>query len=178
MRVDWCVLSWFCIIITHSLTHTLGSEDWCNPSHGGVFSDGRPSVHGELPLLRLPRLVPQARRVSPTSLTQDLARVGWGGLAAGKGCVRSRSPQSAPLLPVGPHERPRAPRRFVSRAWVRRAGHPPGRSTSDPKSGRYDARGLPPPLAQPLSFVCVEKSTIPYLVLVIDGSRTALPTRL
>ncbi|EOD17957.1 hypothetical protein EMIHUDRAFT_195949 [Emiliania huxleyi CCMP1516] len=23
------------------------------------------------------------------------------------------------------------------RAWVRRAGHPPGRSTSDPKSGRY-----------------------------------------
>ena len=24
----------------------LGSEDWCNPSHGGVFSDGRPSVHG------------------------------------------------------------------------------------------------------------------------------------
>ena len=24
----------------------LGSEDWCNPVHGGVFSDGRPSVHG------------------------------------------------------------------------------------------------------------------------------------
>ena len=24
----------------------LGSEDWCNPSHGGVFSGGRPSVHG------------------------------------------------------------------------------------------------------------------------------------
>ena len=56
----------------------LGSEEWCNPSHGGVFSDGRPSVHGvacecvththtELPLLRLPRLVPEARRVSPTS---------------------------------------------------------------------------------------------------------------
>ena len=22
----------------------LGSEDWCNPSQGGVFSDGRPSV--------------------------------------------------------------------------------------------------------------------------------------
>ena len=27
----------------------LGSEDWCNPSHGGVFSDGRPSVHGVAP---------------------------------------------------------------------------------------------------------------------------------
>ena len=27
----------------------LGSEDWCNPVHGGVFSDGRPSVHGVAP---------------------------------------------------------------------------------------------------------------------------------
>ena len=27
----------------------LGSEDWCNPSHGGVFSGGRPSVHGVAP---------------------------------------------------------------------------------------------------------------------------------
>ena len=27
------------------------------------------------------------------------------------------------------------------RAWVRRAGHPPGRSTSDPKSGRYAPEG-------------------------------------
>ena len=27
----------------------LGSEDWCDPVHGGVFSDGRPSVHGVAP---------------------------------------------------------------------------------------------------------------------------------
>ena len=34
----------------------------------------------ELPLLRLPRLVPEARRVSPTRHPQDLARVGWRGI--------------------------------------------------------------------------------------------------
>ena len=47
MRVDWCVSSWFRIKNTHSAA--LGSEDWCNPVHGGVFSDGRPSVHGVAP---------------------------------------------------------------------------------------------------------------------------------
>ena len=49
----------------------------------------------ELPLLRLPRLVPQPPGDSPgfPYVTQDLARVGWRGLAA--------------FLPIGPHERPR-----------------------------------------------------------------------
>ena len=27
----------------------LGSEDWCDAIHAGVFSDGRPSVHGVAP---------------------------------------------------------------------------------------------------------------------------------
>ena len=37
----------------------LGSEDWCDAIHAGVFSGGRPSqcTDSELPLLRLPRLV-------------------------------------------------------------------------------------------------------------------------
>ena len=34
----------------------LGSEGWSDAIHAGVFSGGRPSVHWELPLLRLPRL--------------------------------------------------------------------------------------------------------------------------
>ena len=76
----------------------------------------------ELPLLRLPRLVNGFRGSDPMRQTRDLARVGWRGLA--------------PFLPIGPHERPRLADSFF-RAWVRRAGHPPGRSTSDPKSGRY-----------------------------------------
>ena len=46
----------------------------------------------ELPLLRLPRLVPEFRGSGPMRQTRDLARVGWRGLAARKGCVRSRSP--------------------------------------------------------------------------------------
>ena len=31
------------------LLAALGSEDWCDPIQGGVFSDGRPSVHGVAP---------------------------------------------------------------------------------------------------------------------------------
>ena len=46
----------------------------------------------ELPLLRLPRLVPEFRGSGPMRQTRDLARVVWRGLAARKGCVRSRSP--------------------------------------------------------------------------------------
>ena len=45
----------------------------------------------ELPLLRLPRLVPEVVGCYPC-VPRDLARVGWRGLAARKGCVRSRSP--------------------------------------------------------------------------------------
>ena len=44
----------------------------------------------ELPLLRLPRLVHGFRGSDPMRQTRDLARVGWRGLAARKGCVRSR----------------------------------------------------------------------------------------
>ena len=47
----------------------------------------------ELPLLRLPRLVPEFRGSDPMRQTRDLARVGWRGLA--------------PFLPIGPRERPR-----------------------------------------------------------------------
>ena len=47
----------------------------------------------ELPLLRLPRLVHEFRGSDPMRQTRDLARVGWRGLA--------------PLLPIGPRERPR-----------------------------------------------------------------------
>ena len=46
----------------------------------------------ELPLLRLPRLVPEVVGCDPF-VPRDLARVGWRGLA--------------PFLPIGPHERPR-----------------------------------------------------------------------
>ena len=49
----------------------------------------------ELPLLRLPRLVPEVVGCDPC-VPRDLARVGWRGLAAGKGGVRSRSPYSPP----------------------------------------------------------------------------------
>ena len=45
----------------------------------------------ELPLLRLPRLVPEVVGCDPC-VPRDLARVGWRGLAARKGCVRSQSP--------------------------------------------------------------------------------------
>jgi len=46
--------------------------------------------------------------------TRDLARVGWRGLAARKGGVRSRFPYSTPLLPIGPHERPRLADSFLA----------------------------------------------------------------
>ena len=46
--------------------------------------------------------------------TRDLARVGWRGLAARKGGVRGRYPQSAPFLPIGPRERPRLADSFLA----------------------------------------------------------------
>ena len=55
----------------------------------------------ELPLLRLPRLVPEVVGCDPF-VPRDLARVGWRGLRkARKHALR------LPLLPIGPHERPR-----------------------------------------------------------------------
>ena len=55
--------------------------------------------------------------------TRDLARVGWRELA--------------PFLPIGPRERPRLADSFSRLGQARGASDPPGRSTSDPKSGRY-----------------------------------------
>ena len=54
----------------------------------------------ELPLLRLPRLVPEFRGSDPMRQTRDLARVGWRGLA--------------PFLPIGPHKRPRLADSFLA----------------------------------------------------------------
>ena len=45
-------------LLVHALCHlarggyplaALGSEDWCDAIHAGVFSGGRPSVHGVAP---------------------------------------------------------------------------------------------------------------------------------
>ncbi|EOD34197.1 hypothetical protein EMIHUDRAFT_201844 [Emiliania huxleyi CCMP1516] len=44
----------------------LGSEDWCNPSHGGVFSDGRPS---ESWAPRHQTAPPARRELQPTGRT-------------------------------------------------------------------------------------------------------------
>ena len=60
----------------------------------------------ELPLLRLPRLVPEVVGCDPC-VPRDLARVGCSELAERKGGVRSRSPLSAPLLPIGTFQRQR-----------------------------------------------------------------------
>ena len=63
----------------------------------------------ELPLFRLPRLVPEVVGCYPC-VPRELALVGWRGLAARKGGVRGRFPQSAPFLPIVLS--PRAPRVF------------------------------------------------------------------
>ena len=103
----------------------------------------------ELPLLRLPRLVHEFRGSDPMRQTRDLARVGWRGLAARKGGVRGRSPQSAPFLPIGPRERPRLADSFSRLGQAR--GASPGsldqRSEEWPlcegKSGALDASVRP-----------------------------------
>ena len=89
----------------------------------------------ELPLLRLPRLVHEFRGSDPMRQTRDLARVGWRGLA--------------PLLPIGPHERPRLADSFSRLGQAR--GASPGsldqRSEEWPlcegKSGALDASVRP-----------------------------------
>ena len=88
----------------------------------------------ELPLLRLPRLVPEVVGCDPF-VPRDLARVGWRGLA--------------PLLPIGPHERPRLADSFSRLGQAR--GASPGsldqRSEEWPlcegKSGALDASVRP-----------------------------------
>ena len=89
----------------------------------------------ELPLLRLPRLVHEFRGSDPMRQTRDLARVGWRGLA--------------PLLPIGPHERPRLADSFLAPgSGARGIPRPPGRSTSDPKSGCYERESAGPSTPQ------------------------------
>ena len=92
----------------------------------------------ELPLLRLPRLyliVPQARRVSPLRPPRPSAGGLEGDSLQGR-AVYEADPRSLPQSSPSGHMSGHASQvRF--RAWVRRAGHPPGRSTSDTKSGRY-----------------------------------------
>ena len=94
----------------------------------------------ELPLLRLPRLVHEFRGSDPMRQTRDLARVGWRGLGkARKHALR------LPLLPIGPHERPRLADSFPRLGQAR--GASPGsldqRSEEWPlcegKSGALDA---------------------------------------
>ena len=76
----------------------LGSEDWCDPVHGGVFSDGRPRQCARSCPFALPRATaPASSRVSrewphasnPRPIAGGLER--WRGLAA-------RSPRPPPLL--------------------------------------------------------------------------------
>ena len=78
MRVDWCVSSWFRIKNTHSLTRWV-ARIGVTPSREACFlTDDRQCT--ELPLLRLPRLVPEVVGCDPF-VPRDLARVGWRGLA-------------------------------------------------------------------------------------------------
>ena len=56
----------------------------------------------ELPLLRLPRLVPEVVGCDPF-VPRDLARVGWRGL----GWKARKHALRLPLLPIRPHARPR-----------------------------------------------------------------------
>ena len=99
----------------------------------------------ELPLLRLPRLVPEVVGCDPF-VPRDLARVGWRGLRkARKHALR------LPLLPIGPHERPRLADSFPRLGQAR--GASPGsldqRSEEWPlcegKSGALGVRLARPP---------------------------------
>ena len=98
----------------------------------------------ELPLLRLPRLVPEVVGCDPC-VPRDLARVGWRGL----GWKARKHALRLPLLPIGPHERPRLADSFSRLGQAR--GASPGsldqRSEEWPlcegKSGALDASVRP-----------------------------------
>ena len=66
----------------------------------------------ELPLLRLPRLVPEFRGSDPMRQTRDLARVGWRGARCREGLCKKPIPV---VRPAPPHRAACAatPRRFV-----------------------------------------------------------------
>ena len=144
MRVDWCVSSWFRIKNTHSLTLEVLEVDILWPRWVARIGVTRSTQAcfltadrqcTELPLLRLPRLVPEFRGSDPMRQTRDLARVGWRGLA--------------PFLPIGPRERPRLADSFSRLGQAR--GASPGsldqRSEEWPlcegKSGALDASVRP-----------------------------------
>ena len=91
MRVDWCVSSWF--RIKNTLTPLEVSRldilrpRWIarigvTPSREACFLTADRQCT-ELPLLRLPRLVPEVVGCYPC-VPRDLARVGWGGSLQGR----------------------------------------------------------------------------------------------
>ena len=164
MRVDWCVSSWFRIKNTHSLTHphwcvhgggviTNTVQDRgarCQSSvvlplpdgDGGVTDRAtREPVAAAASVLagshRQQRAARPVRRVERSRYPRDLARVGWRGAR----CREGRCKKPIPVVrPTPPHraacdERPRlADSFFFAPGSVRRAGHPPGRSTSGSRS--------------------------------------------
>ena len=162
MRVDWCVSSWFRIKNTHSLTPTtptLGTLEvlevdilwprWVarigvtRATEACFLTADRQCT--ELPLLRLPRLVPEVVGCDPF-VPRDLARVGWRGLA--------------PFLPIGPHERPRLADSFSRLGQAR--GASPGsldqRSEEWPLcEGKSGAHGV-----RLLSLIHISEPTRPY----------------
>ena len=103
----------------------------------------------ELPLLRLPRLVPEFRGSDPMRQTRDLARVGWRGLGkARKHALR------LPLLPIGPHERPRLADSFPRLGQARGASPgdlpAPEQTSEEEAQTPADASPTPPPASEAL----------------------------
>ena len=87
----------------------------------------------ELPLLRLPRLVPEVVGCDPF-VPRDLARVGWRGLA--------------PFLPIGPHKRPRLADSFLAPGsgarGIPRVARPAIRRVAAMRGKERGPRGTPP----------------------------------
>ena len=87
----------------------------------------------ELPLLRLPRLVPEVVGCDPF-VPRDLARVGWRGLA--------------PFLPIGPRERPRLADSFFAPGsgarGIPRVARPAIRRVAAMRGKERGPRGTPP----------------------------------
>ena len=88
----------------------------------------------ELPLLRLPRLVPEVVGCDPF-VPRDLARVGWRGLA--------------PFLPIGPRERPRLADSFFAPGsgarGIPRVARPAIRRVAAMRRKEWGPRGTPRP---------------------------------